>query len=61
MYNPVCDAFLYIFVCYSKQERIQGVCLAMMTGPFALQVLSIKADKISKDVTAGLQPIADAT
>jgi len=30
----------------AKQGHIQGVCLAVMTGPFLLQVLSIKADKI---------------
>jgi len=32
-----------------------GVCLAVMTGPFVPQVLSIKADKISKAVIAGLE------
>jgi len=37
-----------------KQGRIQGVCLAVMTGPFVPQVLSIKAYKISNTVTAGL-------
>jgi len=31
-----------------------GVCLAAMTGPFVLQVLSIKDDKIPNAVTAGL-------
>ena len=31
-----------------------GVCLAIMTDHFALQVLSIKADKILNTVTAGL-------
>jgi len=35
--------------------RTWGVCLAVMTDPFAPQVLSIKADdKISNAVTAGL-------
>jgi len=38
-----------------KQGRIQGVCLAVMTGPFVPQVLIIKADdKISNAVIAGL-------
>jgi len=32
----------------------RGVCLAVMTDPFALQVLSITTDKISHAVTAGL-------
>jgi len=36
------------------QGRIYRVCLAVMTDPFAPQVLRIKADKISNTVTAGL-------
>ena len=40
----------------STQERMQGICLAVTTGPFAPQVLSIKADdKISNAVTAEVQ------
>jgi len=31
-----------------------GLCLAVMTGRFVPQVLSIKADKIQNAVTAGL-------
>jgi len=37
------------------QGRIWGVCLVVMTDPFAPQVLSINADKISNAVTAGLK------
>jgi len=36
------------------QGRIQGVGLAVMTGPSVPQVLGIKADKIPNNVTAGL-------
>jgi len=36
------------------QGCIHGVCLAVMTDPFAPQVLSIKADNTSNVVTAGL-------
>ena len=32
----------------------RGVCLAVMTGPFVLQVHSLKANKISNAVIAGL-------
>jgi len=35
------------------QQGPQGVYLAVMTGPFVLQVLGIKSDKISNVVTAG--------
>jgi len=43
------------------QGRVQGVCLAVMTGPFVPQVLSIKADdKISNAVTAGVLQRATA-
>jgi len=38
-----------------RQRRIYGVCLTVMTDPFAPQVLSIKADEISNAVTAGLK------
>jgi len=38
----------------STQGHIQGVCLAVLTGPFVPQVLSIKADKRSSIATAGL-------
>jgi len=37
-----------------KQGCIQGVCLALMTEAFVLQVLSTKADKVSNTVTTGL-------
>jgi len=37
-----------------EQGHIQGVCLAVVTGPFILQVLNITADEISYAVTAGL-------
>jgi len=37
------------------QGRLQGVCFAVMTGSFVLQVVSIKVNKISNAVTAGLQ------
>jgi len=33
---------------------IQGVFLVVMTGPFVLQVLTVKANKISNAATAGL-------
>jgi len=36
--------FLYIVF------KFQGVCIAIMTGSFVLQVLSVKADKISNAV-----------
>jgi len=39
---------------WQDQGRIYGVCLAVMTDPFAPQVLSINADNISNTVTAGL-------
>jgi len=39
--------------CYT-QGRIQGICLAVMTSPVVPHVLSIKADKASNAVTAGL-------
>ena len=38
----------------THQRRIQGICSAVMTGPFVLQVLSMKGDKVSSTVTAGL-------
>jgi len=39
---------------YPYSERIHGFCLAVMTGSFVPQVLSIKADEITNAVTAGL-------
>jgi len=41
--------YLYIFRAHPR------VCLAVMTGSFVPQVLSIKADEITNAVTAGLQ------
>ena len=37
-----------------QQGHIQRICLAVMTGPFLPQVLSIEASEISNAVTAGL-------